>query len=396
MSHMPRLDDRSPRWIASLPVGLLLGSVLLRALLSLQGQPVLASALILLGAWLALFLAEPTLHRLWPRAFHGYVVLQSGLAFFLMAGLRIRFPDYFALLFTALGMQVLRRVPVRAGAAWLGLFTILEAVPLLGNYGPAEAIGATLLLSAVNVFFGLYARATARAREAWSQNEEIAHRLDDSNRQLRTATAQLEQLAVARARQRLARELHDSVTQTAFSMNLAAQSASLMVELDPDAVGPQLDHLGRLAQAALAQMQMLISELRPERVAEEGLASALRRHLAERPIPESLTVSVQEEGEGALLASEELGLFSIAREAINNVIRHAQASRAQVCLDYTSPARMEVTDNGRGFNGASLGATAGVGLAGMREQAAEIGWDLELTSTPGQGTRLRVAKGTRK
>jgi signal transduction histidine kinase len=313
-----------------------------------------------------------------------------------MAGLRIRSPDYFALLFTALSMQVLRRVPVGAGAAWLGLFTILVAVPLLRNYGPAEAIGATLLLSAVNVFFGLYARATARAWEAWRQNEEIAQRLNDSNRELRAATVQLEQLALARARNRLARELHDSVTQTAFSMNLAAQSAGLMLVRNPGGVGPQLDHLGRLAQAALAQMQTLISELRPGRVAEGGLASALRRHLTERPIPESLIVSVHEEGEGALLASEEVGLFSIAREAINNIVRHAQASEARVCLHYTSPPRMEVTDNGRGFDGASLNGAAGVGLAGMREPAGEIGWDLELTSTPGEGTRLRVVRGSRK
>ena len=393
---MPRSHDRSPPWIASLPTGLLLGSVLLRASLSLQDHPALPTVLILLGAWLAVFLAEPALQRRWPRAFHVYMAFQSGLAFFLMAGLSIPFPDYFALLFAGLSMQVLRRASVGAGAAWLGLFAILLAVPMLRTYGLGEAIGATLLLSAVNVFFGLYARATARAWEAWSQNEEIAQRLNDSNRELRAATAQIEQLAVARARQRLARELHDSVTQTAFSMNLAAQSAGLMLERNPGGVGAQLDHLGRLAQSALTQMQVLISELRPEEVAEEGLAMALRRHLAERPIPASLTVSVREEGEGALLASEELGLFSIAREAINNIIRHAQASQAHVDLHYTAPSRMEVTDNGRGFDGASLRAAGGVGLAGMREQAAEMGWDLELTSTPGRGTRLRVVKGTRK
>jgi len=393
---MPRPDDRPPNWIASLPAGFLLGSVLLRAVLSLQGHPGLLAVLILLGIWLALFLAEPSIHRRQARAFPAYVALQSGLAFFLMAGLSIPAPDFFALLFAGLSMQVLRRVSLGAGAAWLGLFTILVAVPLLRAYGLAEAMGATLLLSAVNVFFGLYARATARAWEARSQNEEIVQRLNDSNRDLRTATAQLEQLAVARARQRLARELHDSVTQTVFSMNLAAQSAGLMLERNPGSVGPQLDHLGRLAQDALTQMQMLISELRPEKVAEEGLASALRRHLAERPIPERLNVSVREEGEGALLVSEAFGLFSIAREAINNVIRHAQASEACVCLHYTTPARMEVTDNGRGFDGVSLIAVGGVGLAGMREQAAEIGWDLELTSIPGRGTRLWVGKRTRK
>jgi signal transduction histidine kinase len=81
---------------------------------------------------------------------------------------------------------------------------------------------------------------------------------------------------------------------------------------------------------------------------------------------------------------------------INNIIRHAQASQAQVRLHYTEPARMEVTDNGRGFDAASLRSVSGVGLAGMREQAAEIGWDLELTSTPGQGTCLRVVRSTRK
>jgi len=364
----------------------------LRAVLGLQEDPVLRQLLILLGIWLAVFLAEPLLSRRQPWAFHAYVALQSWLAFYIMYGLNIPFPDYFALLFACLSMQVLRRASGAAGAAWLCLFTALIAVPLFRSYGTAEAIGATLLLSAVNVFFGLYSRATDRAWKAWRQNEDIALRLNDSNRELRVATAQREQLAVARARNRLARELHDSVTQTAFSMNLAAQSASLMLERDPGGVGPQLDHLGDLAQSALTQMQVLISELRPEAVAEGGLAAALRRHVGERSIPVGLTVSVQEEGEGTLLASEQAGLFSIAREAINNIVRHAQASEARVCLHYTAPARMEVTDNGRGFDGAMWNTTGGVGLAGMREQAAEIGWDLELTSAPGRGTRLRVER----
>lgn len=141
-------------------------------------------------------------------------------------------------------------------------------------------------------------------------------------------------------------------------------------------------------------MQALISELRPEKVAEGGLAVALRRHLADRRLPESLAVSLEVEGDRPLGLAEEQGLFRIAQEALNNIVKHAQASEARIRLHLAEPFWMEIKDQGQGFD-LQLAQTSGrVGLVSMRERAAEIGWHLQVITSPGAGTCIRVDKLT--
>jgi signal transduction histidine kinase len=126
------------------------------------------------------------------------------------------------------------------------------------------------------------------------------------------------------------------------------------------------------------------------------LVAALERNLAERHLPETLAMTVEVEGEGQLLPAEERGLYAIAREAVNNIVKHARASNACIRLHLAEPFWMEVSDDGRGFETATARRSGGVGLAGMGEHASEIGWDLALRSAPGEGTCLRVARRRRQ
>jgi two-component system NarL family sensor kinase len=141
-------------------------------------------------------------------------------------------------------------------------------------------------------------------------------------------------------------------------------------------------------------MQTLIAELRPETGGDGDLAHALRRDLVERQLPESLSISVRVDGFDPLRSGEERALFSIAREAVNNIVKHAQASRGAIRLHLMGSPSMEVSDDGKGFETSAAVPPGRVGLAGMRERAEEIGWDLKLTSSPGAGTHLRVARRT--
>jgi signal transduction histidine kinase len=218
--------------------------------------------------------------------------------------------------------------------------------------------------------------------------------LQEANRQLQAYSKRLQRLAVARERHRLARELHDSVTQTIFSMTLTTQSAVLLLDRDPGRVGAQLDRLTQLAQGALSEMRVLISELRPEKVAEGGLVAVLRQHLADRPMPENLLVSLEVEGDplARLSPAEERGLFRIVQEALNNIVKHARASQACVRLRLAEPAWIEIQDQGQGFDLRQARNSGRVGLASMRERAAEIGWNLQITTSPGAGTHIRVEK----
>ncbi len=378
-------------WVYYLTVCLLFLAVVLRSLLIYTANPgILNLILILLAAWLALFLGEPALTRRWSAFFIIYLALQSAAIVLLL--LSPDSPDYFAILFALLSMRVMQYLEPRKGAGVIAAFTLLTAFPLIYSTGPLDALAFSMLYTAANALFGYFSRAARRADQAHLRNQGMQAELQQANQRLQDYSDQLKQLAMARERNRLARELHDSVTQTVFSMTLTAQSARLLLDRDPARVGPQLEHLNALARSALAEMQTLISELRPENLVQAGLAATLRRHLANRSFPEGLAVSIEVEGELALTSDEEQALFRIAQEALNNVVKHAGATQACLHLQLTHPPWIEITDNGRGFAGELPGHPGGVGLSSMRERAQEVDWELKILTAPGAGTRVRVEK----
>ena len=389
--------NRSASWtypgIFYLTVSLVYGSVLLRSLVTYQKNPLLGQILILLFMWLVLFItSETTISHKWQRAFSIYLVLQTILVFILIFRPGSHDFDFYAVLYAILSMQIMQRFDIKAGVAWISLFAILMIFSLTQVYGIQGGVAFALVYSAINIFLAFYVLATRRAQTAHAQNQRLAQELEEANLQLQTYSANLEQLAAARERNRLARELHDSVTQTIFSMNLSAQSAVLLLERDPSRVGSQLERLNQLAQGALAEMQILISELRPRKLLEAGLVNALRQHITDKYTPERMSISFDVKGEGSLEQLEEQNLFRIAQESLNNIEKHAQTSEVHIRLHLTEPFWMEIEDQGRGFNPNQIQDSNRVGLLGMHERANEIGWDLLVTSSPGTGTCVRVEK----
>jgi NarL family two-component system sensor histidine kinase LiaS len=139
-------------------------------------------------------------------------------------------------------------------------------------------------------------------------------------------------------------------------------------------------------------MHTLISELRPEQIAGGGLVVELRQHIEARHLPDGLAVSLEIDGDERLSVLEEQSLFRITQEALNNVIKHAHASKANILLHIAEPFWIEIEDNGQGFSLEQSQGSGRLGLAGMRERAEEISWDLTIMSRPGAGTRIRVEK----
>ncbi len=286
---------------------------------------------------------------------------------------------------------MLRLKPI-IGGVWIGLCAILMFLLLRGTYGTVPTFALALIYTAGNAFFSTYSLATRRAQTVGMKNQELAHELQETNHQLETYSSQLAELGVTRERNRLARELHDSVTQTVFSMTLSTQSALLLLDRDPTQVGSHLERLNQLARSALAEMQVLISELKPDKSAKEGLVSLLHRHLAGSRLPENLTVSLEVEGDQHLEFAEEQGLFHIAEEALNNIVKHAQTAQAEIRLHLAEPFWMVIEDHGQGFNLSQAEDSGRVGLSSMRERAEEIGWDLQVITSPGAGTCIQVEK----
>jgi signal transduction histidine kinase len=368
---------------------LLNGGVLLRAVLAYRQDQELGSVLVLLVAYLLLY----GLHGLlpgrpsWYRA--GYISLQALLIFSLLSWPK-RFEEFFAILFAALIAQVAPRHTARQTSLWIGLFALLMLYPLLSNSDLVSALAAALVYTAVGGMMAAYVLTCERARAARGRNRVLEQDLARANRQLSSYADRVRELAVARERIRLARDLHDSVTQTLFSMTLAAKSALVLLDRGGVGAGRQIERLQELSATALAEMRSLVANLRRVTVAQDGLLSALRQHLARRQLQDGLSVSLRVEEPGRLQPVEEESLFHIAQEALNNVAKHAGTMQAEVALNLARPAWLEIRDGGKGFLPESAQAEGHLGLASMRERAEEIGWQLVVASGPGAGTRVRA------
>ena len=219
--------------------------------------------------------------------------------------------------------------------------------------------------------------------------------------------------AASEERIRLARELHDSVTQLLFSVTLIAQSLGAAWKRDPEEGERRVGRLLELSQTALAEMRALLSELRPasdsgsdpetapvaraaDAIRRYGLVGALRRHIRGLSA-DGLRVVISAWGYVPSTREQEYELFRIAQEALHNVTKHAAAKTVELSLT-TGPEGtvLRVRDDGTGFDGSAAAADPGrswpgLGLRSMRERAESLGADLTVRSSVGDGTVVEVS-----
>jgi len=203
---------------------------------------------------------------------------------------------------------------------------------------------------------------------------------------------QAEQLAVIAERQRLARELHDSVTQSLYSVTLYANAAALALAAGKaDVTAVYLQELQETAQEGMRDMRLLIFQLHPPVLETEGLVAALQARLAAVENRAGLQTEFRIEGERRLPIAIESELFWIAQEALNNVRKHAAARHVTVHLHFTDATIcLEVVDDGVGFDPQGVPAERRGGLRTIAERTARIGGELTYESKPGEGTRVTL------
>lgn len=201
------------------------------------------------------------------------------------------------------------------------------------------------------------------------------------------------ELTIVEERNRLARELHDAVAQTLFSVRLTADAAASLVQRDPARAEAEIRRLAALSAEAIAELRAVIFELRPAELADDGLVVTLRKHVDVLRRAHAVDVTFETDADRPLEPDLEASLFRIAQEALNNALRHAQPQRVAVRLQLRAPgAVLEVYDDGRGFDVAAVRRRSRrLGLTSMEERAAAVGGALAVESVPGAGTTVRVS-----
>jgi len=200
-----------------------------------------------------------------------------------------------------------------------------------------------------------------------------------------------QQVAAADERQRLARELHDAVTQTLFSASLIAEVLPLLWARNADQGRQRLEELRRLTRGALAEMRALLVELRPAALVETPFGSLLTQLAESLASRTTARIDVHVDADEQLLTAEvQIGLYRIAQEALNNLVKYADARRAELRFRrHGANLELEISDDGRGFD-ASITPPGHLGLSIMRERARAIGARLRVDSRIGSGTRISV------
>ena len=259
------------------------------------------------------------------------------------------------------GKQAVIAAPIRAQGRSLGLLSIFGSTIL--NYSIEDI---TLFMTIADQIGSLVERA----------------RLVD----------QAGQAAVVEERQRLARELHDSVTQLLYSQVLfAGASLKVLRQNNLQLTEQHLMRIDQAAQQALKEMRLLVYELRPSDQLDDGLVEALQRRLNAVEKRSSINAQLLVEGHITLDDAQEVALYRTIQEALNNTLKHAAASNVTIHLAAANGrTRVEIVDDGQGFEMKDRARSGGIGLSSMRERVAALGGQMEIITRPGEGTRVII------
>jgi PAS domain S-box-containing protein len=228
-------------------------------------------------------------------------------------------------------------------------------------------------------------RVEERTYELADANLRLMDEIEQRKRVEEALASKAAEDAVTAERTRLARELHDAVTQTLFASSLIAEVLPDLWNMDVDEAKKSTEELRQLTRGALAEMRTLLLELRPAALTQSKLGDLIRQ-LCEAFIGRSrLPINLTVEGDRSLPPEVQVAYYRIAQESLNNVFKYARASRVNVSL-YSTPVgvHLDICDNGIGFDMSNLKPTS-LGMRIMRERAEAVGAQLSISSEPGKG-----------
>jgi signal transduction histidine kinase len=316
------------------------------------------------------------------------IALQTGLVVVLIETTRAGFP--FIFLFFILSVTVMLYNPLRPGLMWLGGFVLLTGWFFFEQEGLSGGLRAMAIYAGGYLFFGVVTNALTQARLTQRQNALLLGELRDKNRQLEEYAAQVETLAVVEERNRLAREMHDTIGHRLTTAAVQLEGAQRLVTREPERAAEMIGAGRQQVRDALQDLRRTVGRLREPVEVELSLPQALRRLATSFQEATGLAVHLElPENACEVTASQRLALYRTAQEGLTNIQRHAAAHQAWLHLE-CSPDRisMQVMDDGCGLPTGNRGA--GFGLAGLRERAGQLDGAITLSDRPGGGTILAI------
>ena len=283
---------------------------------------------------------------------------------------------------------------------------IRELIPVLG----VSLLVFTVIAGLIGIPFGyLAARGLVHRVEHledatldWSQGDfsvvvddqsedelgQLAHHLNDMAEQLQSLLDTRRKLAIVEERNRLARDLHDSVKQQAFAASAQLDAVQALIENDPTSATKHVTEAVRLVDDLRQELTDLIQELRPVVLQGKGLSLALKDYATDWARQNDMTPEIRIQGERYLPLETEESLYRISQEALSNIARHSQARRVDILLTYNpNTVTLTIEDDGQGFDATET--EPGLGLRSMRERAESLGGQFFVESKPNQGTQLK-------
>jgi NarL family two-component system sensor histidine kinase YdfH len=371
--------------------------------------------LVLVGMYVVSLVTNPSLHQFWPAALFTvlmvihiflhwsviviaqtpmrqtwYILGQGLLAFiitYLSGNTGMIFSLYMALIGESIGYLGLTRWSLLSTLYFLALSVVNFSLSTNANF--AAALFWVLTAVPVVIFIGMYVTLYLRQTEAREKAQALAAELEAANRQLSEYAARVEDLTITAERERMARELHDTLSQGLAGLTLQLEAADAhLAHQRPEKAREIIGQAMQTAREALADARRVISDLRENHLGELG--DSLRCEVARFEAATGLPCAFHADSTPPLPDPVKETLLRTVSEALTNIARHARATEASVKLAVQeNQLNLEIKDNGLGFDPATI-PSGHYGLLGLRERARLIGGTLTLDTAPQKGTILTI------
>ncbi len=319
---------------------------------------------------------------------HLYLGVQGalvGILMFLIPGWTM-----FPVLYCMFSFQAVLYLSPNPGVIWIVVYVLVAAASFAIRIRWSEGPIAIVLYGAINAFFGAYAYALLRAIDSRQESQSLLAELQETHRQLQDYALRAEELAVVEERNRLAREMHDTIGHRLTVASVQLEGAQRLCPSDPDQAANMIGTVRQQVREALAELRATVAALRTPIEADLHLRSSLKRLISQFEEATGLTVhQLLPEEMPHLPNPHRLALVRTAQEGLTNVQKHAGASQVWVVLSTRDNAiTLLISDDGKGI---SLGGKpAGYGLRGLRERASQLDGELYLEPRQGGGSQLSL------